>query len=96
MLARIGTPAASISVDLLEQFIGAARPRLAGETSPKAQLELLWSYAKASRDFASEDVWRAQFNALAAELGLTAHRRIKQDGIDHILRWAWRGWNPFR
>ena len=85
-----------LAVDLLDQFIGAARPRLASQATPKARLELLWSLAKSARDLASQDVWETEFKLLADELGLTAHRLIQNDGIDHVLRWAWRGWNPFR
>jgi hypothetical protein len=84
------------AVDLLEQFIGAARLRLAAQATPKGRLELLWSLTKAARDLASQDVWEAEFRALADELGLTAHRLIQDDGIAHVLLWAWRGWNPFR
>jgi hypothetical protein len=85
-----------LAVDLLEQFIGIARPRLASQVTPKGRLELLWSFAKAARDLASQDVWEAEFKLLADELGLTAHRPIQDDGIVHVLQWAWRGWNPFR
>jgi hypothetical protein len=85
-----------LAIDLLEQFIGAARPRLACQVTPKARLELLWSLAKSARDLASHDVWEAEFKLLADELGLTAHRLIQDDGIAHVLSWAWRGWNPFR
>jgi hypothetical protein len=85
-----------LAVDLLEQFIGAAGPRLVCQATPKARLELLWGLAKAARDLASQDVWEAEFRLLADELGLTAHRLIQDDGIEHVLRWAWRGRNPFR
>jgi hypothetical protein len=85
-----------LAVDLLEQFVGAARPRLAAQATPKGRLELLWVLAKAARDLAAHDVWEAEFRALADELGLTAHRLIQDDGITHVLLWAWRGWNPFR
>jgi hypothetical protein len=85
-----------LAVDLLEQFVGAARPRLAAQDTPKKRLELLWAFAKAARDLAAQDVWEAEFNALADEFGLTSHRLIQDDGIVHVLLWAWRGWNPFR
>jgi hypothetical protein len=75
-----------LAVDLLEQFIGTARPKLICLASPKAQLELLWSLAKAARDLAAQDVWEAEFKVLAGELSLTAHRRIQDDGIDAKLR----------
>jgi hypothetical protein len=57
---------------------------------------MLWSFAKAARDLAAQDVWEAEFKALAGDLGLDAHRLIQGDGIDHVLRWAWSGRNPFQ
>jgi hypothetical protein len=82
--------------DLLQQFVAAAGPKLRSQATPKARLELFWSFAKAARDLASQDVWENEFNALAAETGLTVHRLIREDGIDHVLQWAWRSRNPFR
>jgi hypothetical protein len=82
------------AIDQLEQFLGAVRPRLASQATPKARLELLWSFAKAARDLASQDVWMGEFRILADEFDLTAHYRLQD--LDHVLLWAWRGWNPFR
>jgi hypothetical protein len=83
------------AVDLLDQFITGVRPRLIAQATPKGQLELLWSLAKSARDLAAHDIWEAEFKALADELGLIANRRVQDDGIDHVLRWAWRDMDPF-
>jgi hypothetical protein len=84
------------AIDLLEQFIDAAKQRLAQPATPKQRLEMFWSFAMTARDIAAEDVWREEFQRLAAASGLTAHPKIRQDGIDHVLRWAWLKRNPFR
>jgi hypothetical protein len=84
-----------LAVDLFEQFLGAARPKLLAQDRPKDRLQLLWSFAKSARDLAAHDVWEDAFEALADELGLTAQRHIGRDGIPHVLSWAWRGVDPF-
>jgi hypothetical protein len=84
------------AVDLLEQLIDAARKKLEQPATPKERLEMLWSFAMTARDLAAEDVWRKEFQRLADASGLTAHPKIRQDGIDHVLHWAWLERNPFR
>jgi hypothetical protein len=83
------------AIDLLEQFLDAARTRLGSQPTPKAQLRLFWCMARSATSFASSDVWQAEFERLAAELGLTRHRLIGADGIEHVLSWAWRDMDPF-
>jgi isopentenyldiphosphate isomerase len=84
------------AAELLAQLVAAARQDLMRQATPKKRFEMLWHVAVAARDLASQDVWAAEFKRLADELGLTAHRKIRRDGIEHVLRWAWLERNPFR
>jgi hypothetical protein len=87
----------NIAVDMFEQFMARVRPMLAEPTlSAKVRCELFWSLARSSRDLAAYDVWRSEFEQVARDVGLTGHRLIQEDGIDHVLSWAWWNRNPFR
>ena len=74
----------------------------------KARLRILWSAAKKARDLGSRDVVHDEFMALAIEVNLIDQhgrwtgsdvreyvRRFGAEDVDHVLRWALRGWNPF-
>jgi hypothetical protein len=85
------------AVDLLAQAIEAARPLISDcNRSIQTRLALFWTFAKAARDLAASDVFETQFHRLADESGLTAAigRHARED-LQHVISWAWRGWNPF-
>jgi hypothetical protein len=83
------------SIDLLTQAIAAARPLISDRNrSIQNRLVLFWIFAKAARDFAALDVFETEFHRLADESGLTAAISRHAD-LQHVISWAWRGWNPF-
>ncbi len=85
------------AVDLFAQAIEAARTLISNRNLPlQTRLALFWTCAKASRDLAALDVFETEFHRIADESGLTAAigRHARED-LQHVIRWAWRGWNPF-
>jgi hypothetical protein len=97
------------TADLLTQAIERVSPMLADARKPtKERVRLLWAAAKMARDLSTSDVVHETFMSLAITANLidkngrwigadiAEHRRTfgSQD-IDHVVRWALRGWNPF-
>ena len=65
-------------------------------TDLKRRLREFWAHAKAARDTAAADVFTEEFTRLANESGLTRDLgRHGAEDIAHVIRWAYRGWNPF-
>jgi hypothetical protein len=96
-----------MTVDLLTSAIDEVRPQLASSTT-KQRIHLLWATAKAARDFAATDVLLEAFMALALEVRLINERgywtgedvradirKYGREDMEHAIRWALRGWNPF-
>ena len=97
------------AVDLLAQATLHVRAALMDPKKPtKARIRILWAACKKSRDLGSLDVVRDEFMALAIEVNLIDQhgrwtgsdvrenvRRFGAEDVDHVLRWALRGWNPF-
>jgi hypothetical protein len=98
-----------LAVDLLQQVIEGARPQVADQTAPtKRRVQTLWAYAKHSRDLAASDVLHDAFMQLAIDaklIGATGWwlprdvrdsiRRYGREDIDHVIRWALFGQDPF-
>jgi hypothetical protein len=96
-------------LDLLEQAIERARPLVADRSrSTKQRIRLLWASAKMARDLGAWDVVHGAFVQLAVEVHLIdsngfwtgedvrkSVRRYGQEDVEHTIRWALRGWNPF-
>jgi hypothetical protein len=95
--------------DLLTQAVDRALPMLADAARPtKERIRLLWAAVKMARDLAASDVVHEAFMAVALRAGfiddkgrligadVAEHRRAfgAQD-VEHVVRWALRGWNPF-
>jgi hypothetical protein len=95
----------------LHDAIASARPLLANSAPTKARIRVLWAAAKKVRHDAlagapAGDIIAA-FMALAVETGLIdsagfwgadireSRRRYGREDVEHVLRWALRGWNPF-
>jgi hypothetical protein len=97
------------AVDLLAQAIEQVRASLADETRPtKERVRLLWATAKVSRDLGASDVLADAFMQLAIDVNLIDQsgrwvapnvrdntRPFGREDIEHLIRWALRGWNPF-
>jgi hypothetical protein len=97
------------TADLLIQAVERAVSMLADGARPtKERIRLLWAAAKIARDLAASDVVHETFVSLAITANLidkngcwtgadiAEHRRVfgAQD-VEHVVRWALRGWNPF-
>lgn len=100
-------PPASPAVDLLAQ-IEQARSLLAADSPTRTRLAVLWAAAKKARKVAAADVAVNAFMALAIETGLIDEggrwrgadvaehcRRYGARDVEHVIRWALRGRNPF-
>jgi hypothetical protein len=97
------------AVDLLAQMIERVRPALMDQNKPtKARIRILWGAARQASNLGSADVVHDEFMALAIEVNLIDQhgrwtgsdvreyvRRFGAEDVDHVLRWALRGWNPF-
>ena len=97
------------AVDFLQQVINYARPQVADQSAPtKERVEMLWAYAKHSRELAASDVLHDAFMQLAVDAKLIGPngwwlpgdvrdsiRRHGREDIDHVIRWALLGQNPF-
>jgi hypothetical protein len=97
------------AVDLLIQTIECVRPALLDKNKPtKECIRILWSAVKRARDLGSNDVVSAEFIRLAIETNLIdsngrwtgddvrkSVRRYGHEDVEHVIRWALRGWNPF-
>jgi hypothetical protein len=97
------------TTDLLTQAIERVLPMLADAGRPtKERVCLLWAAAKTARDLGATDVVHAAFMTVAVDAGLidehgrwigadiAEHRRnFGAQDIEHVIRWAVRGWNPF-
>ena len=97
------------SADLLAQAIERVLPMLADAGKPtKERVCLLWAAAKMARDLGAADVVHTAFMTVAFDAGLidkrgrwtgadvAEHRRnFGAQDIEHVIRWAMRGWNPF-
>jgi hypothetical protein len=100
---------APTTIDVLGQVIENARRKIADRAMPtKTRVQWLWSYAKASRGVAASDVLQAEFMQLAIEVGLisangywmpndvrTSERWHGREDIEHVIRWALHGLDPF-
>jgi hypothetical protein len=97
----------ALDKDLLAHAIERVRPMLATGTT-KERVHLLWAAAKAARDLGASDVVHDAFMALAVEVNLIdkngrwtgddvreSVRRYGREDVEHTIRWALRGWNPF-
>jgi hypothetical protein len=82
---------------LLHEAINRSRFQLGGRSITAGdRLRRLWAVAKHTRHFASRQVHENEFLRLADEVGLIADLGRDADGIlRHVIRWAWRGMNPF-
>ena len=97
------------AVDLLAQATLHVRAALMDQSKPtKARLRILWGAARQASNLGSADVVHDEFMALAVEVNLIDQhgrwtgsdvreyvRRFGAEDVDHVLRWALRGWNPF-
>jgi hypothetical protein len=97
------------TTNLLTRAVEHVAPMLADATKPtKERVRLLWAAAKTARDLAASDVVHEAFIAVALRTGLidergrwtgadiAEHRRnFGAQDIEHVVRWAVRGWNPF-
>jgi hypothetical protein len=97
------------AIDLLSQAIERARPLVADASRPtKERIRILWAAAKAARDCGASDVVHDAFVQLAVETNLIDEkgwwtgedvrpsvRRYGREDVEHTIRWALRGWNPF-
>jgi hypothetical protein len=104
-----GAQQAPQPVDLLAQAIERTRPLLADRTRPtKERIRVLWAAAKRARDLGAWDVVHDAFMQLAVEVHLIdsngfwtgedvreSVRRYGREDVEHTIRWALRGWNPF-
>jgi hypothetical protein len=91
----------------LHDAIASARPLLANSAPTKARIRVLWAAAKKARHDAPAGDIIAAFMALAVETGLIdgaghwgadireSRRPYGRQDVEHVLRWALRGWNPF-
>ena len=91
----------------LDDAIANARPLLTNGAPTKARIRVLWAAAKKARNDAPTGELMAAFMALAVETGLIdgagnwgadireSRRRYGGQDVEHVLRWALRGWNPF-
>jgi hypothetical protein len=100
---------APATVDVLGEVIETARQTIADRAVPtKTRVEALWAYAKASRDLAAIDVLQDEFMRLAIKAGLitangywvpndvrTSVRPYGREDVEHVIRWALHGLNPF-
>jgi hypothetical protein len=98
-----------LAVDLLAQEIECARSMLGDETRPtKERIRILWAAAKMARDLGAWDAVHDAFMQLAVEVNLIDRngrwtgadvresvRRYGREDVEHTIRWALRGWNPF-
>jgi hypothetical protein len=100
-------PAAQ-TVDPLDGLVERARPMLLADAPTKQRIRLLWAAAKMASGLVAADVVEDAFIKLAIEVNLIdergrwtggdiAEHRIRhgRDDVEHIVRWALRGWNPF-
>jgi hypothetical protein len=99
----------SLATCPLDQVIDTLRPLLADPSlSTKARIRMLWGAAKKARDLGSSDVVRDAFMELAVEVNLIDRngrwtgedvresiRRYGREDVEHTIKWALRGWNPF-
>jgi hypothetical protein len=93
----------------LDGVIDGVRPALADiARTTKERIRLLWSAAKEARNLGSYDVVRDAFTELAIETdlidrngwwtGQDVRKSVRRDGaedVEHTIRWALRGSNPF-
>jgi hypothetical protein len=89
-----GTADIAVPADLLAVAIAKVRAYLDPSLPVKNRIRALWAGAKAARQFASFDVVRDEFAALAEETGLTRDlgRHGKED-VEHVVTWALRSWD---
>jgi hypothetical protein len=100
---------AAMSVDLLSETVVRTRPMVANTArTTKQRLRLLWAAAKQAGDLAALDVVSDSFVTLAVEANLIdrngrwtgtdvrkGRRGFGAQDVEHVIRWATRGWNPF-
>jgi hypothetical protein len=83
------------AVDLLARALEMTRSRINAAQTVKARVRVLWAGAKNARMFAACDVHEAEFRQLTDDLGITRELgRHGAEDVGHVVRWAWRGWNP--
>jgi hypothetical protein len=100
--------AAQSTISLLDQAIERTKPMLLTEALTKTRIRLLWAACKMASGLAAADVVEDAFIKLAIEVSLIDERsrwpggdiaqyRIRhgRDDVQHVIRWARRGWNPF-
>lgn len=93
MTAHFPPPA----VDLLAQASAFLRPRLDRSFPISERLKTLWAGCVAARDLGAVDVVEAEFLALAREAGIHADLgRHADEDLRHVIRMAFRGYNPFQ
>jgi len=97
--------------DFLGKAIEQTRYRMQAATPPlltKKLIRLLWAGVKQARVVADDKVIRDAFMELAIETNLInkrgywigddvgeSVRRYGAEDVEHVIRWALRGWNPF-
>jgi hypothetical protein len=86
-----------LAIDLLADAIERARPKLACGIPVRKRLYALWAAAGAAERLGAwGDVVAEEFLALAVATGLVAdlgwHGR---EDVEHVVRWALLGLNPF-
>ena len=88
--------AAAVRPDALTDAIEQTRVMLAECKTNKIRVRIFWSARKHSRDMAPPAVIDAAFLALATETKLIAALgRHGAEDVQHILKWAAAGTNPF-
>jgi hypothetical protein len=81
------------AVDLLAQAAERVRPALMDQSKPtKGRVRILWAAASSACDLGALDVVFGEFMQAAVDANLIDRRA---EDIEHVLRWALRGWNPF-
>ena len=94
--------------DLLTQAIECVRPALMESKSTKSRIRILWAACKKARDLGAIDVVTDDFIRLAVEVNFIDQRgrwtgedvrdyvrRYGRDDVEHVLRYAFLGLNPF-
>jgi hypothetical protein len=96
-------------IDLLRRAVERVAPMLADATKPtKERVRLYWASAKMARDLAASDVVHDTFMSLAITTNLIdpsgrwvptdvreTRRAFGAQDVEHVIKWALRGWNPF-
>jgi hypothetical protein len=97
------------AIDLLTRAVGHVAPMLADATKPtKERVRLLWASAKMARDLGASDIVHDAFMSLAITTNLIdpsgrwvptdvreTRRAFGAQDVEHVIKWALRGWNPF-